>query len=402
MRNEVVVAVVDTGITYSQLPASKRQWLYRNDREIAGNGRDDDRNGLVDDVTGPSTGPRSNGHYQAKEGSGHGHGMVLDVIRQLEAGEDALGEPLAASVMPVSMHDGGYYGNILAAARAGASVISLSHNLSYSQKAYVSQLLEPFDAIAVTIGRDRPGDRNPDAGDGRGREFDNVIEVAMVSDTITRGNVHVDLLEVGGSLNDRSESHAIAHAAGKIAAIWAVDPSRGPAEVLEIAEAAATRDHATILRKGLDSEMGGRIDLERAVALARGPEDDGEIELFKGDRGSSDRNPVTADGGYTRATDGDDLIALGESRAVVVGGAGDDVFVFSKSPDREHVLRDFTAGDALDLAALTGGDEDRVQLREVAWNGDTHTRVLVRDADGWDGVAVLHGVESTTVDDILL
>lgn len=401
MRNEIVVAIVDTGIVYSTLDEAKRDRLYRNEDEVAGNGRDDDGNGLVDDVTGPTAGPSSNGGYQETEGSKHGHGMMLNVMRQLGAAEAALGEPLPASIMPVSMYDDGYYGSILAAARAGASVISLSHSLSYGQKAYISQMLEPFDAIAVTVDRDAPGDSNPDAGEEGGRAFDNVIEVAMISEAKTRGNVHVDLLEVGSSLNDRSESHAISNAAGKLAAIWAADPSMTAAEMLKVAEAATTMDHDTIRSKGLSSEMGGRIDLDLAMALAGGSGGLDEVGAVKGDRGGRELNDFAADGGYARATGGDDLIELGPDRAIVFGNGGDDVFVLGERPDREHVIRDFGEGDAIDLSALTGGDEDRMRCQETSWNGETHTRVLVEDDGAWARVMVLHGVEDLS-DDALL
>lgn len=401
MRNEIVVAVVDMGIPHASLPSWIRQHLYWNHRETPGNGRDDDGNGLVDDVTGPSTGPASNGYYQPREGGGHGLAMVKNVATQIEAAKALLGGPLPVSIMPVSMTEGGYYANIVAAAKAGASVISLSHNTSYAQKAFISRLLEPYDAIAVTVDRDAPASPNPDAGGGRA--FDNVIEVALVSDAITRGNVHCDLLEVGASLNDRSESHAIANAAGKIAAIWAADPSRGAKEVLEVVEATATRDHPTIQAKGLQSEMGGRIDLARGLALARGPEGDAGIELVKEVQVEPPRRRIDAEG-YTRGTDGDDEFHFGAARALVARSGGDDVFVIAERPEREHVIRGFDEGDALDLADLLGaGAFDRVRLREVSWSGETHTRVQVETEDGaWVSVALLQGVSGIGVDDALL
>jgi hypothetical protein len=398
MRTEIVIAVVDTGITHSSMPHGVRRWLYRNEDEIAGNGRDDDGNGLVDDVTGPSTGPASNGGYQARESSGHGHGMVLDVMRQLDAAEDVLGaSSVAASVMPVSMSDGGYYANIVAAAKAGASIISLSHNLSYGQKAYISDLVKDYDTIVVTVDRDTAGSFHPDVG--ADKAFDNVIEVAMISEARTRGNVNVDLLEVGSSLNNQSESHAIANAAGKIGAIWGVNPSRSAAEVLEIVQASTSMDHDTIRSKGLSSEMGGRIDLDLAVRLAAGK----EVGDVKGETETRDLNEMTADGGYMRATAGDDLVTLGADRAIVYGAGGDDVFVFIGRPGREHVIHDFSDGDAIDVDALTGGVEDRVRLQEASWGGETHTRVLVEDDDGaWAQVALLSGVDDMVKDDFLL
>lgn len=429
MREEIVVAVVDLGIDYHSLPIWIRQNLYWNDGETPGDGLDDDRNGTVDDVTGPSTGPASNGYYQEKETSGHGHAMVKNVATQIEAAKALIGAPLAVSIMPVSMTEGGYYGNILAAAKAGASVISLSHNTTYAQKAYISRLLEPFDAIAVTVDRDTATSPSPDAGEEGRRGFDNVIEVALVSDAITRGNVHVDLLEVGASLWDRSESHAIANAAGKIAAIWGVDPSRGAGEVLEIVEATTTRDHPTIQAKGLHSEMGGRIDLERGLALARGP-NGGGIELVKAAQGALQRDRVaegdtrgTAGDDYLLGGDGDDTLRGGRGHDTLVGGAGrdrlkggagddrldggagddrlvggagDDVFVFSVGRD---VIRDFAAGkDVLDLRGVEG-----IEALEDVWDvARERGSKLVLDLE--EGRLILKGVGLADLgaDDFLL
>lgn len=409
MRNEIIVAVVDTGISFPNLAQSVKDRLYWNDGEVAGNGRDDDGNGLVDDVTGPSTGPASNGWYQEKEGSGHGLGMVKNVCRELDAAEEVLGRDLPVSIMPVSMYTGGYYANIVAAAEAGASVISLSHNLTYGQKAYISKLLEPYDVIAVTVDRDDPGEGNPDAGEEGRTAFDNVIEVALVSEAIVRGNVEVDLLEIGSNLHNKSESHAIAKTAGKIAAIWGVDPSRAPGEVLELVAASTDRDHPTIQSQGLHSEMGGRIDLARAMALASGAEEEDRVQPQpqpepqpEPEPETRDLNRVEADGGYLRASGGDDLVLLGEDRAVVFGNGGDDVFRFNERPGREHVIRDFAEGDALDLDALTGGDLDRIDLGEASWNGATHTRVLVEEGGAWSSVAVLHDIHDVALSDILL
>ena len=155
------------------------------------------------------------------------------------------------------------------AAEAGASVISLSHNLSYDQKAAISAMLRRFDAIAVAVDRDAGPGVNPDAGEDPGSPFDNVIEVALISDRIVRGNGGVDLLEVGRSLRDTSESHAISNVAGKIAAIWSVDPGRSAAQVVDIVAASTTHDHPLVRSNGLRSEMGGRIDLEAGLVLAR-------------------------------------------------------------------------------------------------------------------------------------
>ncbi len=49
-RSNIVIAILDDGVQLNHPDLSPN--LYRNDREIAGNGFDDDRNGVIDDVSG--------------------------------------------------------------------------------------------------------------------------------------------------------------------------------------------------------------------------------------------------------------------------------------------------------------------------------------------------------------
>ena len=46
----VVIAVIDTGIDYTHPDLASNIWT--NPGEVAGNGRDDDGNGLIDDIHG--------------------------------------------------------------------------------------------------------------------------------------------------------------------------------------------------------------------------------------------------------------------------------------------------------------------------------------------------------------
>ena len=408
MRDKIIVAVVDTGIDYAKLRDSVKDNLYVNRGEIPGNGRDDDRNGFVDDVTGPSTGPKSNNWYQTKT-SAHGGGMVSQVSGQIDAAEAAAGRALPISIMPVSMEWSEYYANIVKAAKAGASIISLSHDLSYEQKAHVSRILEPFDAIAVTVDRDGPRGANPDAGETARTSYDNVIEVALVSDRIVKGNVNVDVLEIGSSLANTSESNAIAKVAGKLGAIWAVDPSRGAAEVLRIAEASTTRDHRTIQEQDLHAEMGGMIDLARAIARAEGkvaaprPEPQPEpapTPAPKPGPGPAP-DPITRDHvearGYTLGSAADEAFHFRSDRGTAIGNGGDDLFVIHELASREHIVRDFRSGDAIDVSALTAGSASDVRLEKASWGGATHTRVLVSDGDGFEQAAILIGVEGLSL-----
>jgi len=73
--NEVIVAVIDTGVDYTHEDLLPNLW--RNKKEIPGNGIDDDENGFVDDVVGWDFADDDNKPYDLKGGamSGNpGHG----------------------------------------------------------------------------------------------------------------------------------------------------------------------------------------------------------------------------------------------------------------------------------------------------------------------------------------
>ena len=323
--------------------------------------------------------------------------------------------------MPVSMEWSDYYANIVKAAKAGASVISLSHNVTYDQKAHISRILQPYDAIAVTVDRDGPRGANPDAGVTKGTTYDNVIEVALVSDRIVKGNVNVDLLEIGSSLANTSESHAIAKVAGKIGAIWGVDPSRGAAEIVDILSASTTRDHRTIKEQGLYSEMGGMVDLARAIALAKGdthptapkpepiptPNPVPQPDSGPGTAPDPITRKVVEVSGYTRGSANDESFVFKSDRGIVIGAGGDDLFVVEELSSREHIVRDFDSGDILDISGLVSHTAqrrpgDHVRLEEASWNGETHTRVLVADGGGgFEQAVILIGVDGLTLAEMM-
>ncbi|MGK0368039.1 MAG: thermitase [Thermoproteota archaeon] len=72
-KEEVIVAVVDTGVDYSHEDLSSVMWV--NTEEIPGNGIDDDQNGYIDDVHGIDTLERdSNGNATGDPFPDHSHG----------------------------------------------------------------------------------------------------------------------------------------------------------------------------------------------------------------------------------------------------------------------------------------------------------------------------------------
>ncbi|MGH9761467.1 MAG: S8 family serine peptidase, partial [Blastocatellia bacterium] len=68
--NDVVVAVVDTGIDLSHPDLAANAWV--NPGEIAGNGVDDDQNGFVDDINGWNFVDNNNQLFDPASDEGHG------------------------------------------------------------------------------------------------------------------------------------------------------------------------------------------------------------------------------------------------------------------------------------------------------------------------------------------
>lgn len=71
--NEVIVAVVDTGVDHNH--EDLRDVMWENRGEIRGNGKDDDNNGYIDDIHGINTLVRdANGNATMNTMAGHWHG----------------------------------------------------------------------------------------------------------------------------------------------------------------------------------------------------------------------------------------------------------------------------------------------------------------------------------------
>ncbi|WP_225913791.1 S8 family peptidase [Leptolyngbya ohadii] len=122
----VVVAVVDTGVDYTHADLNDNIW--RNTREVA-NGRDDDGNGYIDDLTGWNF-VRNNNNPIDRDGHGT---HVAGTIAAENNGFGTTGVAFNAKIMPVKvLNDSGVgtaasvAAGIRYAAMNGADVINLS------------------------------------------------------------------------------------------------------------------------------------------------------------------------------------------------------------------------------------------------------------------------------------
>ncbi|GFE69627.1 CARDB domain-containing protein [Chroococcus sp. FPU101] len=123
----IIVAVLDTGVDRNHSDLSSNIW--RNTREINGNGIDDDRNGFVDDYWGWNFDSNNNNTMD-----GHSHGThVAGTIAAVKNSFGVTGIAYNAKIMPVKVlsdsgsgSDSGVARGIRYAADNGAKVINMS------------------------------------------------------------------------------------------------------------------------------------------------------------------------------------------------------------------------------------------------------------------------------------
>jgi len=124
---DVVVAVIDSGVAYGHRDLSQNIWT--NSAEIPNNGRDDDGNGFVDDSQGWDFVQDNN---QPRDGNGHGT-HISGIIAGVHNEFGVWGIAPEAKIMPVRVLDQNGSGNqrdvakgIRYAVQNGADVINLS------------------------------------------------------------------------------------------------------------------------------------------------------------------------------------------------------------------------------------------------------------------------------------
>ncbi|WP_414569783.1 CARDB domain-containing protein [Nostoc sp. CCY 9925] len=123
----IVVAVLDTGVDRNHSDLSNNIW--KNTKEIAGNGKDDDGNGYIDDVYGWNFDSNNN---NTLDGNSHGT-HVAGTIAGVKNGVGVTGIAYDAKIMPVKVlgdsgsgEDSGVAKGIRYAVDNGANVINLS------------------------------------------------------------------------------------------------------------------------------------------------------------------------------------------------------------------------------------------------------------------------------------
>lgn len=145
---KIVVAVIDTGVDFSHEDLKSQMW--NNQKEAAGNGKDDDANGFVDDVRGWDFHDNNNNPMDQTSAQNPGHGTHCAGIVGAASNNGVGGAGMApvVSIMPVRFLGSDGSGDLMAAAKAidyavnnGANIISASWGAAIARSS-VTPILE--------------------------------------------------------------------------------------------------------------------------------------------------------------------------------------------------------------------------------------------------------------------
>jgi subtilisin family serine protease len=103
--DDVVVAVIDTGVDFSHADLAPNAWV--NPRETAGNGRDDDNNGLVDDINGWNFFANNNRVFVSETTDRHGTHVAGTIAAAGNNGVGISGVAWKARIMALKFLDSG-------------------------------------------------------------------------------------------------------------------------------------------------------------------------------------------------------------------------------------------------------------------------------------------------------
>lgn len=249
----VLVAVLDTGVhrTHPDLAAS----IWINPGEIANNGKDDDANGFVDDVSGWDFASRD-----SRPDDGHGHGTHVSgtIAGTANNGQAIAGVAFGVKILPVRVCGSStcfatdFAEGLLYAARIGARVANASLGGAHPPLEYERAAILAFGeagGVLVAAAGNNASDVDAVPFYPAAYPLDSVISVAAstVTDSLANfsnyGRTSVDLAAPGvdilstvpsGTQSMSGTSMAAPHVAGAAALILSADPTSDPLRVRQL------------------------------------------------------------------------------------------------------------------------------------------------------------------------
>jgi subtilisin len=263
----ITIAIIDDGVDYTH--SDLRNNIWRNEKEIAGNGIDDDRNGFIDDTLGWNFVDNNN---DPLDRSADGHGTHVAGTAAASQGE-ATGVAFNAKIMPIKViGDGGASDTDIAkgiryAVNNGAKVINLS--LGGEAPLLASDLTEALQfaqqsgvTVVIASGNERQSDGAFKPGNPAlfAAAADLGIAVGAVDDRrflfedgnpagkqrlnyVVAPGVSVRSTLPGGGYGFLSgTSMATAHVSGVVALMLSANPNLTPGQIREILMATGDRN----------------------------------------------------------------------------------------------------------------------------------------------------------------
>ncbi len=283
-NRSIVVAVIDTGIDYTHEDLAANMW--KNPKEIEGNGIDDDNNGFIDDIYGWNFVGNNNNPFDDNRHGTHVSGTIGAIAGN---GLGTIGVSPKVSIMACKFLSKDGFGSVDAAMKAityavanGAKVL----NNSWGGGSFSQALLDTIKAA------ERSGVLFVAAAGNSGKDNDtapmypasydapNIISVAATDALDQRasfsnfGKTTVDLGAPGvavfstfpGNLygNLSGTSMATPHVTGAVALIWAYKPTLTVYDLKDLM--LNTVDHVDSLKDVTVS--GGRLNVYNAMAFS--------------------------------------------------------------------------------------------------------------------------------------
>ncbi len=290
-NNNLVVAVIDTGVDYSHPELATNMWV--NPGEVRGNGIDDDRNGYVDDVYGYDF---ANNDADPMDDNGHGTHVAGTIGARGNNGSGVVGVSWNTKIMALKFLDRSGSGYTSSAIRALDYAVKMGvkvSNNSWGGVGYDQSLSNAvsraqaaghiFVVAAGNGGSDGIGDNNDTRPDYPATFTQNNIITVAATDRNDRlasfsnyGAASVDLAAPGvsilstvprGSYSTFSgTSMAAPHVTGAIALLWSKFPTLTYRQVID------TLLQNTDKVSGLAGKMvsGGRLNIFKALTAAGG------------------------------------------------------------------------------------------------------------------------------------
>jgi subtilisin family serine protease len=181
----IIVAVVDSGVRYTHEDLAANMW--RNPGEVAGNGRDDDGNGYIDDVHGIDAARGSGAPFDE---NGHGTHVAGIIAAVGNNGRGGVGVAWGAQIMALKFLDAtgnGYMSDAIDAIdyarRKGAKVVNASFAGPEYSIAFREALLRARSAGVILVAAAGNETTNNDLVPGYPASYaiDNVVTVAATT-----------------------------------------------------------------------------------------------------------------------------------------------------------------------------------------------------------------------------